>query len=69
MSDQLEKISKQGGFRPGAGRPSLGKKAKDKTISICGSQYEVDTLKAKAKSKKKTVSRFVFEELVEQPND
>lgn len=56
---------KRGGKKEGAGRPFLPKgTAITKTISICGSEKEITVLRSKADENNKSVSRYIFEELV-----
>lgn len=67
--DKKEK-SNWGGKRPGAGRkhltkPNLNKKI-FKTVSISGSEKEIGILKKQAVEKKKSFSRYVIEELVDE---
>ena len=67
--DKKEK-STWGGKRPGAGRrpsaqPKLNKK-KFRTVSISGSENEIGILKKQAVEKKKSFSRYVIEELVDE---
>lgn len=67
--DKKDKSS-WGGKRDGAGRkpcamPKPNKK-KFKTVSVSGSEKEIDILKKQAVEKKKSFSRYVIEELVEE---
>lgn len=62
--------SSWGGKRDGAGRkPSVQSKLnkkKFKTVSISGSEEEIDTLKKQAAEKNKSFSRYVIEELIDE---
>lgn len=62
MTDKNKKYSGYG-FH-GGGRPRKDDAAKHKTISISGAESEINKLKTLASEKNKTVSRFVFEDLV-----
>ena len=59
-----EKKNSWGGKREGAGRKSSGKIFK--TVSICGTENELGTLKKQAKEKEKSLSRYIIEELVKE---
>lgn len=50
----------RGGYH-GGGRPKKGTQAKSVTVSISGTQKEIDKLRALAAENNKTVSRFVIE--------
>lgn len=67
--DKEEKRS-WGGKRDGAGRkpcdvPNPNKKT-FKTVSISGSEKEINILKRQAVEKRKSFSRYVIEELVDE---
>ncbi len=51
-----------GGARANSGRKKTGKAYK--TVSICGTEQELDVLKGQAKDKGKTLSRYIIDELV-----
>ena len=61
-----------GGKRPGAGRKPLAEpnpnRKKFKTVSISGSEKEISILKKQAAEKKKSFSRYVIEELLDEEN-
>jgi|GEM_PF-2215372 len=54
-----------GGHRNGSGRrKKSAEEIRGKTLSVCGSEYEVEKVKSDAREAGKTTSRYVFDELV-----
>ena len=55
-----------GGRRSGSGRKKSGKKYK--TLSMCGTENELNEIKGKAVEAEKTVSRFIIETILSDNN-
>ena len=60
MTEKTEKQYKGYGYH-GGGRPRKDTEARRKTISISGTETEIEKLKELARNENKTVSRFVLE--------
>ena len=60
--NEEKKYTGRGGYH-GGGRPRKDKEARRKTISISGTETEIENLKKLAIDSGKTVSRFVLDNL------